>query len=72
MLGRYLRLPTPQLEKAAVRSGHRHRAIEKHPSPDTGEVVRDVLSDRTDPDFPVYRMGEKSTDAGITVVTGEL
>lgn len=70
ILNRYLRMKPAELEKAAVRSGHRHRAIDKHPEPKTADIVRNVLSDRSDPDFPVFRCGEKLPDNGITVVVG--
>jgi hypothetical protein len=62
-------LKTPQLEKARVRSGHRHDAISRHPKPETDAVIRKILSDQTHPQFPVFRSG-LGEDNGITVVVG--
>ncbi|OXA46807.1 uncharacterized protein LOC110855867 [Folsomia candida] len=67
---RYLRIQTTELPKASRSSVHRHKAIEKHPKPETLSVVREILSDRSDPDYPIFRNGDKLPDVVVTVAVG--
>lgn len=69
---RYLRIQTTELPKASRSSVHRHKAIEKHPKPETLSVVREILSDRSDPDYPIFRNGDKLPDVVVTVAVGTI
>jgi hypothetical protein len=49
---------------------HRHEAIQRHPKPETVEIVKNILSDRSDPTFAVFRLGDKEPDLTVTVAVG--
>jgi len=58
---RYLRSKVAEQPGVAFESStHRHKAISKHLKPNTIEKVKEVLSDESDADYPVFRTGATS------------
>ncbi len=68
---KYERIDAPQLKRSRLSSTHRMNAIQRHPKPDNIDVVKNVLSDQSDTEYAVFRMGDKSGDRVCTAAVGK-
>jgi hypothetical protein len=68
---RFVRLQIPELPGIAWESSlSRHKAIGKHLKPNSLERIKEILSDQSDPQYSIYRVGGKP-DYCKTVAVGK-
>lgn len=70
---RYLHLLVPQIDELLTSSINRHEAISKLPPPTTVQRIKNILSDQSIIDYPVYRRCQTvGKDGARTVATGKI
>jgi hypothetical protein len=62
---RYLRLKIP--ENVYATNIHRHRAIQRHATPTDANMVKNILSDQSDPIFPIFRTENQEDTKTVAV-----
>lgn len=63
----------PEIDQSLTSSINRHKAISKLPVPSNVERIKNVLSDQSIVDYPVYRRSQtRGKDGARTVATGNL
>lgn len=69
---RYLRLKLEEIEGVGMESStHRHKTIGRHLPPNNVSKIKSILSDQSDPEYPVFRQGKKQ-DFVKTVAVGKI
>lgn len=70
---RYLHLTVPEIDESLTSSINRHKAISNLPVPSTIQRIKNVLSDQSNIDYPVYRRCQTAgKDGARTVASGNL
>jgi len=67
---KFLRLEDAESPRATISSTRRHAAVNRHPKPERIEVVKEILSDRSDTDYSIFRRGDGPSDSVVTVAVG--